>query len=163
MTSAEQVYKHLADLYRVAFWLTGSQEASVTLAVDALDSLTDRFALLRVSIRVLLRKAIIEKALAAAVAEDEAAMGSGWAIPGQDHDEARLNDAVFHLGLLSRRILVLSVLEGYTIRETSRLLLCDVDTVNEMRWVALSDFANALNVHRNGTELHSNEAAPSLF
>lgn len=65
MNNAQTMYEHLADLYRVAFWLTGSQEMSVVMAIDAFDSLSDPFDLLQAPIRAGLRKTLIERALAA--------------------------------------------------------------------------------------------------
>jgi hypothetical protein len=155
MKSAQKVYKHLADLYRLAFWLTGCQEVSVTIAIDAFDSLTDPFGLLQPSTRARLRKAIIGKALTARTAEDEVR-------GGLDSDESRLNDALFHLDLLSRKVFVLTVLEGYTIGDTSQLLQCDPGTVTEMRAVALSELSTVLAGRRGGAELHSNEASVPL-
>jgi DNA-directed RNA polymerase specialized sigma24 family protein len=129
---------------------------SVTTAIDAFDSLADPFALLQASSRARLRKAIIEKALTAETSKDEAPGSLG-------SDEARLDDAMLHLDLFSRRIFVLTVLEGYSFRETSRLLRCDVGTVTEMRSAALSNLASVLTVRGDGVELHSNESGVTLF
>jgi DNA-directed RNA polymerase specialized sigma24 family protein len=141
MRKAQEVYTHLADLYRLAFWLTGHRELSVAMTLDVFDLLTDPFALLRASIRVQLRKAIIDKALNTQIAPDEAPMSSETDLPQTDSDEARLRDTMLRLDLFSRRIFVLTVLEGYSCEETSRLLRCDVDTVTEVRSVALSNLA----------------------
>ncbi len=60
-----------------------------------------------------------------------------------------MKDAVLHLDLFSRRILVLTVFEGYTLREMARLLLRDVGTVAEMRSIALLDLANFLTLRQD--------------
>jgi hypothetical protein len=175
MRGTEQDYKHLADLYWLAFLLTGDQEVSVAMVIEEFESLEDSCALRCPSIRAKMRKSIIEKALTAVgveAGETVSASSSRSLTPvaptragrhGVRISWEQLKAALLHLDLFSRRILLLTVFQGYTLQEAAGLLTRDVTLVADVRSIALLELTRFLLSFTTARGLHSKQANLSLF
>lgn len=120
-------YQNLASLYWLGFLLTGNQDRSALIAIEAFEVYDDPS---------VIRRAIIEKALAEVCEEARPAV-SVCSLPCRDIDCELLTRALFELDLFARRILVLTVYEGYSAREAARQLACDIGTLTAARTTAL--------------------------
>jgi hypothetical protein len=68
-----------------------------------------------------------------------------------------------HLELFSRRILLLTVFEGYTLQAAAFLLTRDVTIVADVRSIALFELTRFLLSFTTASGVHSKEANLSLF
>ncbi len=141
MQTLEQTNERAADLYWLAFLLTGDREASVDVAIDALDfadGANPSFSTWMVawSRRVVIAKAltVIRDELAASAhrtaskpAEKSALPHQNWG-PGRDTTKVVLERALLAIDVFPRCALLLAVFEGMSVEDAATLLDSDRDS-----------------------------------
>jgi len=147
---------HAANLYWLAFLLTGDREASVDAAVEALDS-SDGNAFFSAWMLAWSRKVVIAKALAAIrqeLAESALRLAStrdsnypapprNWSLaPGAS--KIQLERALLAIDTLPRCVLLLSLFEGLSLDDATVLLDVDRGLVRKAQAVALQQLTSNL-------------------
>jgi DNA-directed RNA polymerase specialized sigma24 family protein len=167
MPSVEQANGHAANLYWLAFLLTGRREASVDLAVDALDA-ADGNPFFSAWMLAWSRKLVIAKALAAVRQELAASarrLASArrrtcappprrWALR-PDTTKVQLERALLAIDVFPRCVLLLSVFEGLSIDDATVLLDGDRELVRNAQVCAIEQLT------LNLASMQSPASAPS--
>ncbi len=150
MQTLEQTNERAADLYWLAFLLTGDREASVDVTLEALDfadGANPSFSTWMVawSRRVVIAKAltVIRDELAASAhrtaskrAEKSTLPHQNWA-PGRDTTKVVLERALLAIDVFPRCGLLLSVFEGMSVEDAATLLDSDRDLVRKAQLTGL--------------------------
>jgi len=147
---------HAANLYWLAFLLTGDREASVDAAAEALDS-SDGNAFFSAWMLAWSRKVVIAKALAAIRQELAASAlrlastrGRNYPAPPRDWSlspgasKVELERALLAIDTLPRCVLLLSLFEGLSLDDATVLLNVDYDVVRKAQAVALQELTSNL-------------------
>ncbi len=145
-----------ANLYWLAFLLTGDREASVDAAVETLDS-SDGNAFFSAWMLAWSRKVVIAKALAAIRQELAASAlrlasmrGRNYPAPPRDWSlspgasKMQLESALLAIDTLPRCVLLLSLFEGLSLDDATVLLDVDRDLVGKAQAVALQQLTSNL-------------------
>jgi DNA-directed RNA polymerase specialized sigma24 family protein len=152
----EQATGHAANLYWLAFLLTGRREASVDMAVEALES-SDGNPFFSAWMLAWARKVVIAKALAAVRQELAASalrlasqrsrscgpMPRNWALR-PDTTKIQLERALLAIDLFPRCALLLSVFEGLSIDDATVLLDGDRELVRSAQVSAVQELTRNL-------------------
>jgi DNA-directed RNA polymerase specialized sigma24 family protein len=152
----DQANGHAADLYWLAFLLTGQPEASVAMAVEALDS-AEGNPFFSAWMLAWSRKVVIAKALAA-VRQDLAASAlrvaarrgrncarspRNWALqPGAT--KVQLERALLAIDLFPRCALLLTVFEGLSVDDAAVLLDAGPELVRNAQVCAMQELTRNL-------------------
>jgi DNA-directed RNA polymerase specialized sigma24 family protein len=154
--ASEQASAQAADLYWLAFLLTGQREASVDMAVEVLDS-ADGNPFFSAWMLAWARKVVIAKALAAirqelaASARRMAARRSrhcappprNWALR-PDATKFQIERALLAIDVFPRCALLLSVFEGLSIDDATVLLDGDRELVRSAQVCAIEELTRNL-------------------
>jgi DNA-directed RNA polymerase specialized sigma24 family protein len=156
MPTLEQTNQQTANLYWLAFLLTGQHETSVDAAVEALES-ADGNAYFSAWMLAWARKVVIAKALGAIRQELAAsavrlasvrgrscpAPPRNWALaPGAS--KAQLERALLAIDTLPRCVLLLSLFEGFSIDDATILLDVDRELARKAQAFALHELTRNL-------------------
>lgn len=156
MPSLESANMHAANLYWLAFLLTGQREASVDMAVEALDS-PDGNPFFSAWMLAWARKVVIAKALGA-IRQDLAAsarrMASrrgrscppaprNWAL-GPGTTKLQIERALLAIDVFPRCALLLSIFEGLSLDDATVLLDGDRDLVRNAQACAIEELTHNL-------------------
>ena len=142
---------HGADLYWLAFLLTGCRDISIDLAAaavsqDAENPFFDSW------MRAWSRRIVISKALASICVElaesaretDLARVDRGWALPRNwslpaDTTKAEIEDALLAIAVFPRAAVVLSIFEGVHIEDAAALLNQDAALIRKAQTIGLRE------------------------
>jgi DNA-directed RNA polymerase specialized sigma24 family protein len=156
MSPLEQANGYAANLYWLAFLLTGRREVSVDMAVESLDS-PDGNPFFSAWMQVWARKVVIAKALAAVRQElaasalrmaskrgrDCAPPPRNWALePGAT--KVQLERALLAIDVFPRCALLLTVFEGLSIDDAAVLLDAGRELVRKARAYAVQELTRNL-------------------
>jgi len=157
----DRTQDHAANLYWLAFLLTGQREASVDATVEALDS-PEGNAFFSAWMLAWARKVVIAKALAAIRTELAASarriastrdrhcsprQPRNWTL-ASDASKAELERALLAIDAFPRCVLLLSLFEGLSIDDATVLLDADRDLVRKAQVCALQELTHNLSVMR---------------
>ena len=157
MQTLEQPNQGAADLYWLAFLLTGHREASVDLAVAAFDFQEDANPGFSNWMVAWSRKVVIAKALAA-IRDDLAASARRipswcadksalpprtWA-PDRTATKVQIERALLAIDVFPRCAVLLSVFEGVSLEDAAVLLDADRDLLGKARTIGLRDLTRNL-------------------
>jgi len=156
MPTLEQTNRQAANLYWLAFLLTGNRETSLDAAVEALDA-PDGNPFFSTWMLAWSRKVVIAKALAAIRVElaasaqriaearsRKSASPSGNWTPARDVTKAELERALLAIDAFPRCVLLLSLFEGLSIDDATVLLDVDRDLVRKAQAFALAELTTNL-------------------
>jgi DNA-directed RNA polymerase specialized sigma24 family protein len=157
MQTLEQSHKHAADLYKLAYLLTGERGASVEVTLEALDFDGDPSSFFSSWMMAWSRRVVIAKALAAirgelAASARRTASKRGekpdlpprtWALD-RDTSPAQLERALLAIDMFPRCVLLLSVFERMSIEDAAILLDGTPDLVRKARIFALRQLTRNL-------------------
>jgi DNA-directed RNA polymerase specialized sigma24 family protein len=156
MPTLEQTNSQAANLYWLAFLLTGHREASVDAAVEALDS-SDSNAFFSAWMLAWARKVVIAKALGAirhelAASAIRLASTRGRNCPAPPRDwkltpgasKVQLERALLAIDTLPRCVLLLSLFEGLSIDDATVLLDVDRELVRKAQAFAVQELTRNL-------------------
>lgn len=178
MSPLEQANGHAANLYWLAFLLTGRREASVDMAVEALDS-PDGNPFFSAWMLAWSRKVVIAKALAAVRQELAASarrmatvrrrncaqVPRKWALR-PDTTKVQLERALLAIDVFPRCVLLLSIFEGLSIDDATVLLDGDRDLVRKAQVCAIEELTrNLASIERPASPANSSSGTmlePSL-
>lgn len=153
MQTLERTNAHAANLYWLAFLLTGQREASIDITVESLES-SEGSAFFSAWMLAWSRKVVIAKALAAIRQELAAsarrlesqrsrrcaARSRHWALePGAT--KAQIETALLAIDAFPRCALLLSMFEGLSIDDATVLLDGDRDLVQKAQVLAIQELA----------------------
>jgi hypothetical protein len=168
MPDLPKEYLFAADLYWWAFLLTGCEEQGVSMVIELVEAVDDISALGCSYTRPQLRKAIAEKAIIAVpshslspslpLLEQRTLTSLDCLSERNSGDEvswAEITAALLCFELLPRRVLLMTILEGYSLTEAASLLGCDENYVAETRVTALCNLTAILTA-TNTFHFHSN-------
>ena len=156
MPSLNQTNRQAADLYWLAFLLTGQREASVDATAEALESAeTNAFFsawMLAWARKVVIAKAlsVIRQELAASALRIAAARGRNpsptprnWS-PADGATKAELERALLAIDAFPRCVLLLSLFEGLSIDDATVLLDVDRELIRKAQAFALQELTQNL-------------------
>jgi DNA-directed RNA polymerase specialized sigma24 family protein len=157
MPTLEQTNQQAANLYWLAFLLTGNRDTSVDATVQALDS-SDGNPFFSAWMMAWSRKVVIAKALAAirielaASAQRIAAARSRKCAPSPSRNRAlesnptkvELERALLAIDAFPRCVLLLSLFEGLSLDDATVLLDVDRDLVRKAQAFALEELTHNL-------------------
>jgi len=156
MPSLESANTHAANLYWLAFLLTGQREASVDVAVESLDS-PDGNAFFSAWMLAWARKVVIAKALGA-IRQELAASARrmlsrrgrsyppaprNWAL-GPGTTKLQIEQALLAIDVFPRCALLLSLFEGLSLDDTTLLLDGDRELVRSAQACAIAELTHNL-------------------
>jgi DNA-directed RNA polymerase specialized sigma24 family protein len=142
-----------ADLYWLAYLLTGRHDLSIDIATDAAVSPEDGNPFFGAWMRDWSRRLVIAKALAAireqlaesarrterARVHDAGAPPGGWSLSA-DTGKSRIEEALLAIDVFPRAALLLTVFEGVRMADAASLLDTDAALVKKGRTTALREF-----------------------
>jgi DNA-directed RNA polymerase specialized sigma24 family protein len=156
MPSLNQTNRQAADLYWLAFLLTGQREASVDATAEALDSAEANpfFSawMLAWARKVVIAKALgaIRQELAASALRIASARGGNtssrprnWS-PADGASKAELERALLAIDAFPRCVLLLSLFEGLSIDDATVLLDVDRELIRKAQVFALQELTQNL-------------------
>jgi len=172
MRSLKQVESQAADLYWLAFLLTGNRETSLDVALDAAELRTDANPFFSTWVLRWSRKIAISKALAAIREELRLSAGAvrnrptqsrasapkNWRL-GPDATKVQLERALLAIDVFSRCVVVLSVLESLPLEDVAILLDEDRELIRQARAEGLHVLVRNLSIQ---TEAPAAIAPPLL-
>jgi DNA-directed RNA polymerase specialized sigma24 family protein len=159
MPTLEQKTRHAADLYWLAFLLTGARGESADLAVESIGTPDDR-AFFSAWMLAWSRKVVISKALAAIRQDlaDSAAriararsprcapsLPRDWSLP-PSASKLELERALLAIDAFPRCVLLLMLFEGLSLDDATVLLDVDRDLVRKAQVFALQELTRNLAV-----------------
>lgn len=156
MQTVNQAEKHVADLYWLAFLLTGRRQTSIDLAVDAVESHKSDDAFFSGWMRAWSRKVVIAKALAAV--RDELALSARRLRTKREvrnaarwdkalksaTNKAELESALLAIDLFPRCAVLLSIFEGLSLDDATVLLDGDRELVQKAQITGLQELTRNL-------------------
>jgi len=164
MQTLEQPNERAADLYWLAFLLTGHRELSLDATIEALDLQDDENPFFSTWILAWSRRVVIAKALAAI--RDELAASArrtaskrvertalpprNWTVD-RDTTKAQLESALLAIDVFPRCALVLSVFEGMSLEDVAILLNVERDLVRKAQLIGLRELTRNLARKRGWT------------
>lgn len=157
MQTLAQLNERAADLYRLAFLLTGHRESGVNVTLEALDSSEGANPFFSSWMLAWSRKVVIAKALAAIRdelaasaqrarsrrAEKSALPPRNWSL-ARETTKLKLEGALLAIDVFPRCALLLSVFEGLSLEDTAILLDGDQELVRKARATALRELTRNL-------------------
>ena len=152
-----QTEQRVADLYRLAFLLTGHREHGVDAAIQALDSQDSANPFFSTWMRAWSRRLVIAKALAAIRGElvssarrtasrrtEKAALPPrDWAL-GDDTTKAQIESALLAIDAFPRCALLLLAFEGVSLEDAVILLDSDRDLVRKAQTIGSRELTSNL-------------------
>ena len=157
MQPLEQANKRAADLYWLAFLLTGHREPSLDVAIEALDFQDDGnpfFStwMLAWSRRVFIAKALatIRDELAASARRTASKHPEKTALPprnwtlSRDTTKVQIESACLAIDVFPRCALLLSVFEGVPLEDVAFLLNGEMDLVRKAQMIGLEELTRNL-------------------
>jgi DNA-directed RNA polymerase specialized sigma24 family protein len=146
-----------ADLYWLAFLLTGSRDVSIDIAVDATASHEDMVPFFVAWMESWSRRIVIAKALAAVRQElaesarrterarvhQSTAPPRGWSLP-RDTTKTEIEEALLAIDLFPRAAVLLLIFEGLRIADVATLLDADVTLVKKGQAIGLRELTSNL-------------------
>lgn len=156
MQTLDQADRNVADLYWLAFLLTGRPQTSIDLAVDAVDSEKDNQPFFSGWMRAWSRKVVIAKALGAVReelaesarrlrAKREARRTAKWSQPlNAAANKAELESALLAIDLFPRCAVLLSFFEGLSLDDATVLLDGDRELVRKAQITGLQELTQNL-------------------
>jgi hypothetical protein len=160
------IEKGVADLYWLAFLLTGQRDVSIDIAADAAVSQDDANPFFTDWMRGWQRRLVIAKALTAihdeladSARRTESVHGGSSGTPrnwslSPDTTKADLERALLAIDLFPRAALLLLVFEGVRIADAATLLDADPDLVKKAQAIGLRELTTnlaAANAHAGGS------------
>jgi DNA-directed RNA polymerase specialized sigma24 family protein len=160
MPTLEQKSRHAANLYWLAFLLTGARDESANMAVEAIESPEDTF--FSAWMLAWSRKVVISKALAAIrqeLAESARRIAQArsprcsrslprdWSL-SPDASKLELERALLAIDAFPRCVLLLMLFEGLSLDDATVLLDVDRDLVRKAQVFALEELTRNLAVTR---------------
>lgn len=164
MPSLEQTNRQAADLYWLAFLLTGQRETSVDAATEALDS-AEGNPFFSAWMLAWARKVVIAKALAAIRQELAASAlriadinGRKYAAPrdwslAPSATKLELERALLAIDAFPRCVLLLSLFEGLSVDDATVLLDVDRDLIRKAQAFALQELTSNLAALREASHV----------
>jgi DNA-directed RNA polymerase specialized sigma24 family protein len=154
---SEQAGKHAADLYWLAFLLTGRCEQSADLAIEVIDSTRGEISFLSERIVARSRRLVIAKALSAvrheltesarctgtAQAEKAGLPTRNWALDGNT-TKAQLERALLAIDIFPRCVVVLLAFEGMSPKDAASLLDTGIGLVRGAHEIGLRELTRNL-------------------
>jgi DNA-directed RNA polymerase specialized sigma24 family protein len=157
MQPLKQLESQAADLYWLAFLLTGNHQASLDAAVDAAELRQEANPFFSTWVLRWSRKIAISKALSAIrdelktsaqrtqarPAESRVSVPRNWSL-SSDVTKFQLEQALLAIDVLPRCALVLSILEGLPLEDVAILLDEDRELIQKARACALQELIHSL-------------------
>ncbi len=173
MQTAEQAYNFAADLYSLAFLLTGRSELSLEVVIETLDAQDDTELFFLPPARARLRESAIAKALAAVCYElalsarqtasqrlaQKDMPPSTWSLDPHT-SRLQIESALLAIKIFPRCALLLTVFEGFSLEAAAAFLNCDPDLVLKGRMPALWELTRHL-ARMQGWNCASSSVNPS--
>ena len=168
----EDAMKDAADLYRVAFLLTGRSDISIDIASDVAVLQDDGNPFFAAWMRTWSRRIAISKAIA--TIRDELADSARrtklapvdrWAAPppnwslSPDRTMTEIEEALLAIDLFSRAVLLLLIFEGVRIRDVAILLDADVELVRKAQVIGLRELTASLAKNKHHAAPESSPAS----
>jgi DNA-directed RNA polymerase specialized sigma24 family protein len=166
MPTLEQTNQQAANLYWLAFLLTGDRDESADMAVEAVDSPEDN-AFFSAWMLTWSRKVVISKALAAIRQELEASaqrialarsprcgrsLPRDWSL-SPDASKLELERALLAIDAFPRCVLLLMLFEGLSLDDATVLLDVDRDLVRKAQVFALEELTRNLAATREAARV----------
>lgn len=161
MPDVKQTYRFATEMYWWALLLTGCQEQSIAIVLDALERVDDLCEVSQPNLAQL-RAAIVETAVST-ISSNGTKMLPAVAATFPETREQVIEDsdwecalaALLRIEVFPRRALLLTVFLGYSLLRTSQLMNRDLEWIAEARATALCQFASS--VTANQQQFHSKE------
>jgi len=158
------IASHGADLYWLAFLLTGCRELSIDIVADAVASDDQRNAFFVSRMRPWSRWIVITKAVAAIrdelaasarrtmlSREDQTSWPRWWPV-GHEVTKARIEKALLAIDVFPRAAVLLLVFERVQLADAATLLDCDSSLIKKAQAIGLRELTVYLAGNRNLTE-----------
>lgn len=157
MQTLKDANERAADLYRLAFLLTGSRGSSVNVAIEAFEATEGANPFFSSWMLAWSRKVVIAKALGAMRDElaasaqrtrsrsaDKYVLPSRRWTPPTETTNLQLERALLAIDVFPRCALLLSVFEGFSLADTAILLNGDEELVKKARTIGLRELTRNL-------------------